>query len=217
MSNGQSAAAAALALEPATQKFMDALSASAGPPIYTLSPHAARKVLADAQAQPVVKLPASIEDTTFPVGPTGSVQIRIVRPQATKASLPVVMHFHGGGWMLGDKETHDRLTREIAVGANAAVVFVDYDRSPEAKYPVAIEQAYAATKYVVEHGKQLNVDASRLAIVGDSVGGNMAAAVTLMAKERGGPEDRLPGAVLSGDRRRLRAPAPTPNLPTDPG
>ena len=153
-----------------------------------MSPDAARDVLAGAQAQPVAKLPAAIEDTTFPVGPTGSVRIRLVRPQGASGTLPVVMHFHGGGWILGDKETHDRMTREIAVGANAAVVFVDYDRSPEARYPVAIEQAYAATKYVAEHGRELAVDPTRLALVGDSVGGNMAAAITLMAKERGGPK-----------------------------
>ena len=131
-------------LEPATQKFIDALTAAGGPPLYTLTPTAAREVLASAQRQPVPKLPASIEDTTFPVGPTGSVRIRIVRPEGAKGTLPVVMHFHGGGWILGDKETHDRMTREIAVGTNAAVVFVDYDRSPEARYPTAIEQAYAA-------------------------------------------------------------------------
>src|SRR5262245_47856498 len=190
MSNSIPAAGAtsvAPVLEPTTQKFIDALSAAGGPPLYTLSPKAAREVLVGAQAQPVAKLPASIKDTTFPVGPTGSVRIRIVRPQDASGALPVVMHFHGGGWILGDKETHDRMTREIAVGANAAVVFVDYDRSPEAHYPVAIEQAYAATKYVVEHGRELDVDPTRLAIVGDSVGGNMAAAVTLMAKERRGP------------------------------
>jgi acetyl esterase len=89
--------------------------------------------------------------------------------------------------MLGDKETHDRMTREIAVGANAAVMFVDYDRAPEAEYPVAIEQAYAATKYVAEHGPELGIDPARLAVIGDSVGGNMAAAVTLIAKGEGGP------------------------------
>ncbi len=175
-------------LEPATQKFIDALTAAGGPPLYTLTPTAAREVLAGAQRQPVRKLPASIEDTTFPVGPTGSVRIRIVRPEGAKETLPVVMHFHGGGWILGDKETHDRMTREIAVGANAAVVFVDYDRSPEARYPTAIEQAYAATQYVIEHGAELGVDPSRLALLGDSVGGNMTAAVTLLAKKRGGPK-----------------------------
>jgi acetyl esterase/lipase len=175
-------------LEPTTQKFIDGLVAAGGPPLYTLSADDARKVLTTVQTAPVSKLPASIEDTTFPVGPTGNVPIRIVRPQDAKGVLPVVIHIHGGGWILGDKNTHDRVTREIAVGSNATVVFVDYDRSPEAKYPVAIEQAYAATKYVAEHGKELNVDSSRLAILGDSVGGNMAAAVTLMAKERGGPK-----------------------------
>jgi acetyl esterase len=175
------------ALEPVTQQFIDTLTAAGGPPIYTLSPEAARAVLAGAQAQPVAKPPASLEDTSFPVGPTGATRIRIVRPEGAGGVLPVVMHFHGGGWILGDKDTHDRMTRELAVGANAAVVFVDYDRSPEARYPVAIEQAYAATRYVAEHAKELNLDARRLAVVGDSVGGNMAATVTLMAKERGGP------------------------------
>jgi acetyl esterase len=101
--------------------------------------------------------------------------------------LPPVLYFHGGGWVLGDSETHDRLTREIAHGASAAVVFVDYDRAPETKYPLAIEQAYTALTYVTEHAAELNVDASRLVVAGDSVGGNMAAVVALLAKERGGP------------------------------
>jgi acetyl esterase len=129
-----------------------------------------------------------LEDTTFPVGPTGSVGIRIVRPLDAKGILPAVLHLHGGGWMLGDRNTHDRLTRELSVGAHAAVVFVDYDRSPEARYPTALEQAYAAMLYVVEHAKTLSVDPSRLAIFGDSAGGNLSAALTLVAKERHGPE-----------------------------
>ncbi len=181
-------AADAVVLEPTTQAFIDALAAAGGPPIYTLSPEAARAVLAGAQAAPIAKSAASLEDTTFPVGPTGSVRIRIVRPEGARGVLPAVMHFHGGGWILSDKDTHDRMTREIAVGTGAAVVFVDYERSPEARYPVAIEQAYAATKYVAENGRELNVDPTRLAVLGDSVGGNMAAAVTLMAKQRGGPK-----------------------------
>jgi acetyl esterase len=174
-------------LEPGTQKFVDALAA-AGPPLYELTPEAARAVLANAQRIEVSKLPATIEDTTFPGGPTGSVPIRIVRPtDATTTTLPVVMHFHGGGWILGDRQTHDRFTREIAVGANAGVVFVDYARSPEARYPVAIGQAYAATEYVAQHGPELGLDPGRIALLGDSVGGNMVAAVTLLAKQRGGP------------------------------
>jgi acetyl esterase len=175
-------------LEPVTQAFIDSLAAAGGPPIYTLSPAAARDVLAQVQARPVAKPAASIEDTTFPVGPTGTVRIRIVRPPDARGRvLPGIMHFHGGGWILGDKETHDRLTRELAVDTDAAVVFVDYDRAPEARYPVAIEQAHAATRFVAEHGPELSIDPARLALFGDSVGGNMAAAVTLLAKVRGGP------------------------------
>jgi len=137
---------------------------------------------------PVGKPGAKIEDTAFPVGPTGSVPVRIVRPACTVDVLPAVIYIHGGGWILGDRNTHNRLVREIAVGTGAAVVFVDYDRSPEARYPVAIEQAYAVTRYVVDHSADLCIDASRLAVAGDSVGGNMAAALTLMARQRRGPK-----------------------------
>jgi acetyl esterase len=184
---GSAVAHAAPVLEPTTQSFIDALAAKKGPPIYTLSPADARNVLAGAQAQPVKKEPAKIEDRVIHAGPTGKISLRIVRPEHAKGPLPVVMYFHGGGWVLGDKNTHDRLVREIANGAQAAVIFVDYDRSPEVKFPVPIEEAYAATQYVAEHPAEFNVDASRIAVAGDSVGGNMAAAVTLMAKERGGP------------------------------
>jgi acetyl esterase len=148
-------------------------------------------VLRRAQAIPVTSLPADIEDRLLPVGPQGEVSIRIVRPQGVQETLPAIMYFHGGGWVLGDKDTHDRLIREIVHGTRAAVVFVNYTPSPEAHYPVPIEEAYAATQWVAEHGRQINVDSSRLAVAGDSVGGNMVAAVTLLAKERGGPDLRV--------------------------
>ncbi|MBV9220532.1 MAG: alpha/beta hydrolase [Methylobacteriaceae bacterium] len=175
-------------LEPATQQFIDSLAAAGGQGIGPLSAADARALLAIAQVGMVGRPVARIENVELPVGPTRSVGVRIVRPGSAKAALPVVMYFHGGGWMLGDRETHDRLIREIAVGAGAAVFFVDYDRAPEARYPVAVEQAYAATKYAAEHGAQFDVDPTRLAVVGDGAGGNIAAAVALLAKERRGPK-----------------------------
>jgi len=173
-------------LELHTQQFIDSLAGA--PPIYTLSPPDARAVLTRAQCIPVGRPSAQIDDMAWPVGPTGSVPIRVIRPVGGAEVLPVVMYFHGGGWVLGDRDTHDRVIREIAVGAQAAVVFVDYDRSPEARYPIAIEQAYAATLYVADNAAELRIDPLRLAVAGDSVGGNMAAAITLMSKQRRGPK-----------------------------
>jgi acetyl esterase len=181
-------------LEQNARAFLDNLQQKGGPPIYTLSPHDARTVLSGLQASiPVKKLPADIENRIIPGGPNGTdVSITIVRhPNSSNETLPVVMYFHGGRWVLGGFDTHDRLVRELANNANADVVFVNYTPSPEAKYPVALEQAYAATKWVAQNGQTIHVNSSRLAVVGDSVGGNMAAAVTLLAKERGGPPIRF--------------------------
>jgi acetyl esterase len=177
-------------LEPKTRAFIDAVNAQGGTPLYELSYEDARKVLEDAQSGEVTKLPADIEDKALPVGPTGEVSVRIFRPQGSKGLLPVVMYFHGGGWILGSKNTHDRLLRDLVNGVNAAFVFVNYTPSPEAQFPVPIEQAYAATEYIAEHGKEFGFDTNRLAVAGDSAGGNMTAAVTLLAKERKGPAIR---------------------------
>lgn len=177
-------------LELTTQAFVDSLEAAAGKPLYALSYADARKVLEDLQAMNVKKLPADIEDKVFPVGPTGQVSVRIFRPPNAKRPLPVVMYFHGGGWILGSKNTHDRLLRDLVNGSNAAFVFVNYTPSPEAQFPVSVEQCYAATKYVAENGKELGLDSSRLALAGDSVGGYTTAVVAQLAKERNGPSIR---------------------------
>jgi acetyl esterase len=108
-----------------------------------------------------------------------------VKPQGAAGKLPVILYVHGGGWVLGNAGTHDRLVRELAVGANAAVAFLEYPNSPEARYPVAIEQGYATAQWIINEGASKGLDGSRLAVAGDSVGGNMTAALTLMAKERG--------------------------------
>lgn len=173
-------------IEPVTQKFLDAINSLGGPQIYEVSVTEARNILWKVQDINAPTLPADIYDYTIPVGPKGETKIRIVRPINNESKLPVVMYFHGGGWILGDKNIYDRLVREISNGVQAAVVFVDYDRSPESQYPIAIEEAYAATKYIAGKGNDFNVNPSKLAVMGDSVGGNMATIVSILAKERGG-------------------------------
>ena len=180
---------AAPVIEPATEQWLDALAAaSSGPPYWEGTPAAARQVLRDLQTSVSVDLePADVEDRFIPGGPTGDVDLRIVRPQQRGGALPALVYTHGGGWILGDKDTHDRLVREIANAAGAVVVFVNYTPAPEAHYPVQNEQAYTVLEWVAEHASEIGADPSRIAIMGDSVGGNMATTVAQMAKERGGP------------------------------
>jgi acetyl esterase/lipase len=169
-------------LEPAAQQLADAFSRP--PFLYELDYPAARKVLDDAQVSPIEKLPVDEEWITVP-SPFGNARVRIIKPQGTKSILPAIVYMHGGGWVLGNAATHDRLVRELAVGANAALAFVEYPNSPEARYPVAIEQGYATAQWITREGDSKGLDPSRIAVVGESVGGDMTAALTLMAKERG--------------------------------
>lgn len=170
-----------------TQAFLDVLNAGTGKPMEQLTPKEARAVLVGAQAGVKLTLPkADVSQKTIQVDGQ-PISLTIVRPAGVKGELPVFMFFHGGGWVLGDFPTHERLVRDLVVGSGAAAVFVNYTPSPEAHYPVAINQAYAATKWVAEHGKEINVDGKRLAVAGNSVGGNMAAVVALMAKDKGTP------------------------------
>jgi acetyl esterase len=172
----------AVVLERASQEFVDATSSP--PFIYELTPDEARKVLDDVQAAPIDKLPVDERWITVPAE-VGDVRVRIVRPPDAKGTLPVILYIHGGGWVLGNAGTHDRLVREFAVGTGAAVVFVEYDRSPEAHYPVAIEQGYATAQWIVRNGPDNGLDPNRMAVAGDSVGGGMTAALALVAKDRG--------------------------------
>jgi acetyl esterase len=171
-----------IVLEPSAQGIVDATSTH--PFLYELEPAAARKVLDDLQAAPIDKLPIEEEWITVPAS-VGDVRVRIIRPVDSTGMLPVIVYMHGGGWILGNAGTHDRLVRELAVGARAALLFVEYPNSPEAHYPVAIEQGYATAQWAIREGATKGLDSSRMAVVGESVGGDMAAALTLMAKERG--------------------------------
>ncbi|KTB73179.1 MULTISPECIES: alpha/beta hydrolase [Pseudomonas] len=187
LSIGSAFAAGDPAIEHNTQAFLDALNSGTGKPIEQLSPKDARAVLVGAQAGVKLTLPkADVSEKTINVDGQ-PISLNIVRPAGVKGTLPVFMFFHGGGWVLGDFQTHERLVRDLVVGSGAVAVFVNYTPSPEAHYPTAINQAYAATRWVAEHGKEINVDGKRLAVAGNSVGGNMAAVVALMAKDKGTP------------------------------
>ena len=169
-------------IEPASQALAEA---TAGPPfLYELSPTEARAALDELQAAPIDKPPVNDRWITVPAD-VGDVRVRIVRPPDATGTLPVILYMHGGGWVLGNAGTHDRLVRELAVGTGAAVVFVEYDRSPEARYPVAIEQGYATAQWIVREGAANQLDPNRIAVAGDAVGGNMTAALALMPAERG--------------------------------
>jgi acetyl esterase len=175
--------ASPIVLEPAAQKVADAFSKP--PLIYEKSPAEARKILEDAQAGVPVSKPAVDEEWVTLPSPAGEVRVRIIKPRGATGLLPVIVYMHGGGWILGNADTHDRLVRELAVGAGAALAFVEYPNAPEAQYPTQIEQGYATAQWITRNGASKGLDASRMAVAGESVGGNMTAALALMAKQRG--------------------------------
>lgn len=164
-------------------------------PIYLLSYEEVRELFARLHKGMTKHRDAFVVDTVFPGGATGEVDVRMVRSDVDSGKLPIVIYLHGGGWVAGDCEAYDWLIREIAVGADAALFFVEYTLAPELQYPSQNEQAYAVLSYVVDHADELEVDAGRLAVIGDGAGGNMAAAITFMASEREGPKIVLQGLV----------------------
>ncbi|MGW1091241.1 alpha/beta hydrolase [Streptomyces sp. NPDC002596] len=180
-------------LEPAAQELADATAPH--PRNYEIPPENGREILDDLQAGQGVAKPAVDEEwVSVDAGQYGQVRARIIRPQGATKTLPVILYIHGAGWVFGDEKTHDRLVRELATGSDAALVFPVYDLAPEAKYPTQIEQNYAVGKWIIQNGEERNLDTSRIAVCGDSVGGDMSAVFALMAKERG--DVRLAAQVL---------------------
>lgn len=178
-------------LSAGTKNFLKILNSPAPPELEKMSPEEARKVLEGAQASVEVDL-SGIEESEKTINADGyEILLNIVRPAGVAEKLPVFIFIHGGGWVLGDYPTHKRLVRDLVVNSGFAAVFVNYTRTPEAVYPQQINEIYAATKWVAENGDEINVDGKNLAVVGNSVGGNMTAVTSLMAKEKGGPEIKL--------------------------
>jgi acetyl esterase len=172
-------------LEPAAQEFADA---TANPPqLYGLPVAEGRKMVDSVQDGDIPAPPVDITDLMIAGGPSGEVSIKIFRPQGAPGELPVLLFTHGAGWVFGDAHTHGRLVAELATRAGAAAVFTNYTLSPEAKYPTALEEIYAVLEWISGHGAEQGLDPARIAVSGDSVGGNMTTAITIMAKQRGGP------------------------------
>lgn len=170
-----------------TRTFLEALNSSDATPLEKMTPEDARLVLVNAQKSVDFDY-SEVEESERSITQDGeTVNLHIVKPKGAEAGLPVFMFFHGGGWVLGDYPTHRRLVRDLVLSSGAVAVFPDYTPSPEAQFPVPTNQAYAATKWVAENGDQIGVDGSRIAVAGNSAGGNMATVVALMAKDNGGP------------------------------
>src|SRR6266446_10012282 len=176
-------------LEPEVQAFAEAEALS--PVLFTLSPEKGRLALDEAQSGRVRKHPVDMEDLTITDGPSALMALRILRPQNAQTPLPVIVYIHGAGWVFGSMQTHDRLVRELAVGAGAAVVFPVYRLCPEVRYPTALEECYTAARWVGRFGREHGLDAEHLAVAGDCVGGNLATVLTLLSRERGEPDIRL--------------------------
>jgi len=180
----------ATALDPQAKAVIDLVIKSGRPPYHTLSPKDARQMFRDTRPASTPPAPeiGTVKDMTVEGG-AGPIAARLYRPQGVPAStaLPGLVFFHGGGWVIGDLETHDVLCRQLTAGAGISVVNVDYRLAPEHKFPAALDDAWAATKWVAAHAAELGIDAGRLAVGGDSAGGNLAAVVALLARDAGAP------------------------------
>lgn len=181
-------------LHPQVQPLVDAMAAMDGPKLHELSPPDARAMFeAMRMAPPELPELASVTDLAVPSPDGHEIPVRVYVPKGVE-NPPVVVYFHGGGWVIGNIETHDAPCREIAARSGCAVVSVDYRLSPETKYPGPLEDCIAATEWAAKNGPEHGFDGNRLVVAGDSAGGNLAAAVTLVAKERGSPS--IAGQVL---------------------
>ncbi len=175
-------------LDKKSKEFIESLSSKISKPIYEMKPEEARLFLLDLQKETHRNIPAEVRDIDIFTDLAGSVSVRLIRPENYNEILPVILYFHGGGWILGDKETHDMLIRRLAVGTNSVVAFVNYTRAPESVYPAQINQGYGVLEYLYQNPEEFGIDPDRIIIAGDSAGGNLATAIALKSLKEGGPK-----------------------------
>lgn len=175
-------------LDRITNKFIEKLTNSDSKPLYEMEIPEARNFLADIQRASKIDIDTIVFNEYIETNP-GKVELQFVRPTGSENEiLPVILYVHGGGWILGDSETHGALIKNLANCTHSCVVFVNYSRSPEAQYPQPLDEIYAALEYIYEHAKTFNIDPYKISLAGDSAGGNMAAATCIRAKKQHGPK-----------------------------
>jgi acetyl esterase/lipase len=202
-----------ITLDPATEAFLEGMRASGGKPLYELPIEEVRANIRGASAQlaPALAAVARIEDRRITAA-DGDFGVRVYTPLGAATSRPLVVYFHGGGWAAGDLDTHDSTARYCAANAGAVVVSVDYRQPPEHKFPAAVNDSLAAVEWAVAHARDIGGDAARIAVAGDSAGGNLAAVVCQLTKQRGGP--RIAYQVLLYPAVDLRGFADDPLYPS---
>ena len=183
-----------MALDPQAANVIDLVVKSGRPAYHTLSPKEARQLFRETRPASTPPAPqvGDVRDLVAE-GPLGPIPLRVYRPAGVTDSrrLPALVFFHGGGWVIGDLETHDVACRQVTAEAGVSVIAVDYRLAPEHKFPAAVDDAWAATRWIAAHATELGIDAERLAVGGDSAGGNLAAGVALLARDAGTPRIRL--------------------------
>lgn len=201
-------------IDPAARALLEQIEARGVPSYHTLTPVQARALYLERKGftQPDPPPVGEVRELAMP-GPGGALRLRLVRPAGSdaRALLPGLVYFHGGGWTIGDLDTHDTLCRELANGAGCAVLSVDYRLGPEHRFPAAVDDAIAATRWAAGNAAALGIDATRLAVGGDSAGGNLAAVVAIAARDAGGPSLAFQLLIYPATDMRCGAPSHTAN------
>jgi len=199
-------------LDPQARALIDLMTERGVPPTHTLPPSEARRLYRERRAyvQPTPITMAEVRDLSAS-GPSGPIGLRLYRPSTAPQPAPLLVYYHGGGWVIGDLDTHDVLCRELAHHAGCAVVAVDYRLAPEHRFPAAVDDSLAATRWVLEQAGSLGVDATRFALGGDSAGGNLATVTALGLRDSGGPQAKLQLLIYPGTDMRAIAPSHTAN------
>ncbi len=171
-----------------TEDFISMLENKDAKPLYKMTPEQARQFLDNLQKETQKDIPADVKDTQIFTENKNSIALRIIRPANNNEKLPAIIYLHGGGWVMGGKESFDMLIKQLAINTNSVVIFPEYSRSPEAKYPVALKEIYSVLEYIYENPDEFNIDNDSIAIAGDSAGANMATVTALKSKNQNGPK-----------------------------